>query len=402
MGEPTEAGGGARPRRRSARARAAEGRVIDFSTGTRRPKVAVTGGAGFLGSRLVKALALGDQWEIVVFDLAPAANVPGEVKYRFLDLNLPHADGAVYKLLRDEKPDLVVHLAALRSPSKDTTYTHELNSLGALHVLAAASEAKVPRVVMGSTTFVYGARGDNPNYLTEEHPLRADPQDRFVQDFVEAERHARDFQRRHPDAKCAVLRFAQVLAPEVRDYKTRYLEGPAAMTMLGYDPLLQVLHPEDATSALLMAVETPEARGVFNIAADGVIPLSSALMLYGTLPVPVPHMVAYTLAETAWLLGMGIAPGIHSHYVRYLCCVSNEKAKKVLGWQPKWSTLDTVLTTVRARRARGRILDWSVLEETVRRADYLYEQRVHRRPAPEPPDVKPGKATPRPLRRVSA
>ncbi|MCE7960362.1 MAG: NAD-dependent epimerase/dehydratase family protein, partial [Acidobacteria bacterium ACB2] len=373
-----------------------------FTAGSRRPKVAVTGGAGFLGSRLVKALALRDEWDVVVLDLAPAPNVPGEVSYRFLDLNLPHADGAVYKLLREEKPDLVVHLAALRSPSKDTTYTHELNSLGALHVLAAASEAKIPRVIMGSTTFVYGARGDNPNYLTEEHPLRADPHDRFVMDFVEAERHARDFQRRHPEAKLAVLRFAQVLAPEIRDYKTRYLEGPAAMTLLGYDPLMQVLHPEDATSALLKAVETPEARGVFNIAADGVVPLSSLLMLYGTLPVPVPHMLAYPLAETAWLLGLGVSPGIHVHYVRYLCCVSNEKAKRVLGWQPAWSTLDAVLSTVRARRSRGRVLDWSVLEETVRRADYRYDQRVNRRPRPAPPGVRPGKATPQPLRKVSA
>lgn len=388
-----------RPKRRPRVARA-EGRVIDFSAGGRRPKVAVTGGAGFLGSRLVKALAQRGDWDIVVFDLAPAPNVPGEVRYRFLDLNLPHADGAVYKLLKDEKPDLVVHLAALRSPSRDATYIHELNSLGALHVLAAASEAKVPRVIMGSTSFVYGARGDNPNYLTEDHPLRADAGDRFVQDFVEAERHARDFQKRHPDCKLIVLRFAQVLAPEIRDYKTRYLEGPAALMMLGYDPLVQTLHPEDATSALLKAVYSTEARGVFNIAADGVLPLSSVLMLYGTLPVPVFHSFAYPLVETAWLLGLGMAPGSHAHYIRYLCVVSNEKAKKVLGWQPSWSTIDTVLQTVKARRAKGRALDFQALEEAVRRADYRYQQRVSgRRPAPAP-EARPAKATPPVLRRV--
>ena len=42
--------------------------------------------------------------------------------------------------------------------------------------------------------------------------MRADVSDRFVRDSVEAERHCRDFARRHPDAKVAVLRFAPILA----------------------------------------------------------------------------------------------------------------------------------------------------------------------------------------------
>jgi UDP-glucose 4-epimerase len=387
-------------RRRRPRAERPEGRVIDFAPAQRRPKLAVTGGAGFLGSRLVRALSLRDEWEIVVLDLAPAPNVPADVRYRFLDLNLPQADGAVYKLLKEEKPDVVVHLAALRSPSLDATYVHELNSLGALHVVAAAGEAKVPRVVMGSTTFVYGARGDNPNYLTEDHPLRADAHDRFVQDFVEAEKHARDFQRSHPEAKLTVLRFAQVQAPEVRDYKTRYFEGPAAITLLGYDPLIQVLHPDDATSALLTAVTNPEIRGVFNVAADGVLPLSTVLMLYGTLPIPVPDPFGYAVVEALWLAGLGLAPGVHTSYLRYLCVASNDKAKKLLGWSPQWTTLDTILATVKARKGRGRALDWDALEEAARRARYNLEKKLRsHRTKPEP--ARPAVSAASPFRKVA-
>ena len=363
---------------RARRPRRPRGEVVAFPPSARKPKVAITGGAGFLGSRLVKALALRGDWEIVVLDLAPASNVPVEVRHRFLDLNLPHADGTVYRILKDEAPDVVVHLAAIRSPSLDTTYTHELNSLGALHVLAAAGESKVPKVVMGSTTMVYGARGDNPNFLTEEHRLRADVHDRFVQDFVEAEKHARDHQRNYPGCHVSVLRFAQVHAPEVRDYKAKYFESLFAVTMLGYDPLIQVLHPEDATSALLSAVSTKEIRGVFNVAPEGVLPLSTILLLYGALPVPVPHPLAYPLIEAAWLAGLALAPGIHAHYLRYLCVASNEKARNLLGWTPAWTTLDTVLESAQTHRGQGRILDWGALEEAARRATYRYEQRVRR------------------------
>jgi UDP-glucose 4-epimerase len=368
---------------------------VTFPPPVRRPKVAITGGAGFLGSRLVKALALRGDWDIVVLDLAPAANVPGEVRHRFLDLNLPHADGTLYRILKDEGPDVIVHLAAIRSPSLDTTYTHELNSLGALHVLAAAGESRVPKVVMGSTTMVYGARGDNPNFLTEEHRLRADAQDRFVQDFVEAERHARDHQRNYPDDHVTVLRFAQIHAPEVRDYKAKYFESFFAPTMLGYDPLLQILHPEDATSALLHAVCQPDVRGVFNVAPEGVLPLSSALLLYGALPVPLPHPVAYALIEAAWLAGLGLAPGIHAHYLRYLCVASNDKARKVLGWTPARTTLDTVLESAQAHRGEGRVLDWGALQEAARRASYRYDQRVRTARRPNGAASVPRKPAPR-------
>ena len=387
------------PREKPARRRRG-GTVVDFAPHSgRRPKVAVTGGAGFLGSRLVRSLAARGDRDIVVMDLAPAANAPADVRHRFLDLNLPHSDGTVYKLLKEEKPDILVHLAALRSPTKDFTYVHELNSLGALNVLAAAGEAGVPRVVLGGTTMVYGARGDSPAYLTEAHPLRADIADRFVVDFVEAEKHARDHQRHYPSSRVVILRFAQVLGPDIRDYKTRTFESPAVITMLGYDPVLQFLHPEDATSALVKAVYADEARGAFNIAPDGVVALSSVLMLYGTLPVPVPHPVAYAAIEALWLAGVGVAPGAHAHYLRYTCVAANDKAKRAFGWEPQWTTLETLVETARTRRGEGRALDFDALADTARRAAYHLGQTLKGGP-PGPP---PAEAAPRPAgaRRVA-
>lgn len=366
--------GGRRPR----------GKLVEFPpAGGARPKVAVTGGSGYLGARFVRALAARGSWDVIVLDLAPAANTPAEVRHRFLDLNLPHSDGTVYKILKEERPDVLVHLAGVRSPLRDSVYAHELNSIGTLNVFGAAGEAKVKRLIHYSTTMVYGARGDNPAFLSEEHLMRADVADHFVRDSVEAERHCRDFARRHPDARVAVLRFAPLLAPERRDYRIRYLEGPVALTMLGYDPLMQWLHPDDASEALLRAIDTPGAHGVFNIAPDGVLPLSSVLLLFGTLSVPVPHNLAYVAAEAAWIAGIGTAPGAHAHYLRYPCVAANEKARKVLGFAPRKTTLETVLEVARARRGSGRAVDFGALEEIARMAAYHLEQRM-RRPSSSP------------------
>ncbi len=359
----------------------AGGRVVSFPkprpSPARRSKIVVTGGAGFFGARLVRSLLLRGEHEVVVFDLVPPADMPGEVAHRFLDLNLPFADGTLYKLLLEEKPDVIVHLAQLRSPSHQATYAHELNSIGALHVFAAAGEAKVPRVILGSTSLVYGARGDNPNFLTEDHPLRPDPQDRFVQDFVEAEKHAREHVRRHPETAVQILRFVPLLSPEVRDYRTKLFASPVAWTLLGYDPLIQALHPDDAVEALVHALDRPEVKGVFNVAPEGILPISSVRLFFGSLGIPVPHPLAHALYEAAWLAGVGVMTGVHTDYLRYLCVVSNDKARDVLGFTPRRTTLDCVLETARARFGNGRLVDFGVLAEAAKAADFAYERRVH-------------------------
>ena len=314
------------------------------------------------------------------------------VNGRFLDLNLPHSDGTVYRILKEERPDVLVHLAGVRSPLRDAVYAHELNSIGTLNVFGAAGEAGVKRLIHYSTAMVYGARGDNPAFLTEEHPMRADVSDHFVRDSVEAERHCRDFARRHPEARVAVLRFAPILAAERRDYRIKYLEGPVSLTMLGYDPLMQWLHPDDASDALLRTIDTPGAHGVFNIAPDGVLPLSSTLLLFGTASLPLPHGIAYVAAEAAWIAGFASAPGAHAHYVRYPCVAANEKARKVLGFAPKRTTLETVLEAARARRSEGRAIDFGALEEIARTAAYNLERKMRRPAAPTSPGPTGGES----------
>ena len=378
-----DAGGarGARPRRSGS-----GGRVVRFpkvaDTLTRRPKVVVTGGSGFFGERLVRALLARGDRDVVVFDLVPPADLP-DVKHRFLDLNLPFADGTLFKLLKEERPEAIVHLAQLRSPSHQTTYAHELNSIGALHVFAAAGEAKIPRILLGSTSLVYGARGDNPNFLTEDHPLQPDAEDRFVRDFVEAESHARSHVRRHPDARVQILRFVPLLSPEVRDYRTRLFAAPFSWQLMGYDPLLQALHPDDAVDALVRALDRPEAQGVFNIAPEGVVPLSTVRLLFGSLGIPVPHPLGYALYEAAWLAGVGLMPGVHAHYLRYLCVVDDAKARRLLGFTARKTTREVVLETARARFGAGRLVDFDAVADAARSARYTFEQRVHPRPRAE-------------------
>ena len=68
-----------------------------------------------------------------------------------------------------------MHAAFFTNPRRDATYAHELESIGTLNLLAAAAAAGVRHVVLRSFTAVYGARGQNPNFLTEDRPLQPNP-----------------------------------------------------------------------------------------------------------------------------------------------------------------------------------------------------------------------------------
>ena len=96
---------------------------------------------------------------------------------------------------------------------------------------------RCPPLVVASTTMVYGPRADNPNFLTEDHPLRGHPDAHNVQNRVEAEQLVAAWRARHPAVEVSVLRPCWIAGPSYEDAVTRYFSRGVVPTLLGYDPL---------------------------------------------------------------------------------------------------------------------------------------------------------------------
>jgi UDP-glucose 4-epimerase len=306
------------------------------------PRIAVTGTASFLGGRILRRLveARGADAVVAVDISAPPATLHG-VRHRMVDLTLPGADRRLVETFQEEGVDTVVHAAFFTNPHRDAAYAHELESIGTLHLAAAASASGVRHLLVRSFTAVYGARGRNPNFLTEDE--RPDPRPRlaWVRDKLEAEEHAFGFSRRYPTLGVSVLRMAPLFGPGVHTFYTRLFSKRVVPVVLGYDPLVQLLHPEDA----LDAVDAALARGpsgVLNVVPAGTITLLTALHLSDKLTVPVPHVVAYPLADFWWATGVGEAPGDFVDYVRFLFVADGEKARREIGFEPRYSSRDAV------------------------------------------------------------
>lgn len=314
-------------------------------------RTAVTGIGSFIGSRVLRRLAEKHGADrVVAVDVAAPPRGLG-VRRREIDLTKPGSDQRLLDAFREEEIGTVLHAAFLTSPRRDTGYAHELESIGTLNLLAAAAAAGVGQVVLRSFTALYGASGQNPAFLTEDRPLQPDPSLAWARDKLEAEQHAASFARRYPDMKVTVLRFAPLFGPRVRTFYTTIFDRRVVPVVMGYDPLLQLLHPDDAVTATEAALERAP-RGAINVVPKAPIPLLTAVHLAEKIPAPVPHPMAYLLGDLLWATGLGPAPGAFAHYARFGFVADGERAERDLGFVPRHSSRDAVLAYVSYRKPR--------------------------------------------------
>lgn len=312
--------------------------------------VALTGADGFLGKRLL--LRLEDDPEVArvrVLDVRCPDLDLKKTEFHRIDLTRPTSDQEMAAALLGA--DALVHLAFLQRPVHNTAWAHELESAGTMLVLNACAEAGTPRLVVGSTTLVYGPSATNPNFLTEDHPFPAHASCAFLDDKVEAERQVRRFREKHPRVRVTVLRMAPIVGPTVRNMVTGYLDRRVAPVAMGFDPLLQFLHEDDAVDALRLALDS-EASGEFNIVGGGVIPLSQALRAAGCVRAPVPHRVARSVASALWTAQISRTPAGLTDHLRHLCVADGGRAQRMLGFTARHSTASAVHAFAGTRRLR--------------------------------------------------
>jgi UDP-glucose 4-epimerase len=312
--------------------------------------VAVTGTSSFVGQNLLGLLDDDPAIDrVVAIDVKPPSTGK-KTRFYEVDLTQPAAEARLAEILAAERVRTLVHLAFHTSPSHATAYAHELESIGTMHLLVAARQARVRKVVMGSLTLLYGAHPSNPNFIGEHQPLRAPKREPFFADKIEAEAELGRFAERS-EALVTVLRTALILGPTVKSFLTRYLARRLVMTMMGFDPLLQFVHEIDVLAAFKLAVDR-DLPGTFNVCGDGVLPLSTVIKLAGRVAFPVPHPLAEPINTVAWMAQLAPVPSTFLPYLRFLCVADGARARDVMGFRPAHTTREALTDFVSAQRLR--------------------------------------------------
>jgi UDP-glucose 4-epimerase len=279
--------------------------------------------------------------KIVCLDTSSPPTLGIKSRYYELDLVRADAEERVTEVFGAESVDTVVHLALLDSPSRETALSHELEGVGTMQVLNACRRARIHKLVVRSFAWLYGARATNPAFLSERHALRARHADPYFQDKLAVEEQLARFGQPGQGRVVTVLRTAPIIGPTVDNFIARYLRQPRIPTVLGFDPLWQFLHEADAVSALQLAVNV-DASGVFNLASDGVLPLSMAIRLVGRRSLPLPRSLLGPALGALWLAKRGDAPPAILDYLQYACVVDTAQAKRRLGFVPVFSTREAL------------------------------------------------------------
>lgn len=298
--------------------------------------ICITGTSRYWGERLARRLEGEGRGPIIGLDTRRPKSRYGRVKTFTVDFK----DPGLVDLLVKEKVKTAVHLHFVPK-TRRSELAFQDNVLGTMNFFAACAKAGVKKIIFKSSARVYGARADNPLYLREDRFLRADPVFQYTRDLLDIEMFANGFRRRHPKITFTTLRFSGVVGPTAKTPWTLYLRDRVVPTMLGFDPLCQVIHEDDVEGVLRHAV-LGNFRGSYNAAADGVFYLSQAIRKAGRQPLPVLMPLTAPLFSAARRLGLVRFAPFELDYLKFPWLVDTERMKSEMRFTPRHSGDDAL------------------------------------------------------------
>jgi UDP-glucose 4-epimerase len=132
------------------------------------------------------------------------------------------------------------------------------------------------------------------------------------------------------------------VGPTIRNFYTKLLTPQVVPAVMGYDPLMQYLHEDDAIAALLKAVRE-DHPGAYNIVGDGTLYFSDVIRLGGKLSLPVPHFLGYPAANALFNVQLSVVPGAFLDYFRYAWVADARKMRDAFGFAPQFTSRGALL-----------------------------------------------------------
>ncbi len=324
--------------------------------------VAVTGPTGEIGKAVVAALERSAEVTRVIgmarrpFD--PAARGWKKVSYRRGDVL---DRDAVAELVGEA--DVVVHLAfvIMGGPRESAG----VNLEGSRNVFEATVSAGVERLVYASSVAAYGFHAQNPQPLTEDVPARGSESLYYSAQKAQVEKLLAEVLLGGSTA-AYVLRPCIVGGPDATllidslpyTQISKRLPRPL-LQMLEKLPLLkpilpdpgvqfQLVHHDDVAGAMRSAVLGRGEPGVYNLAGAGVLTVSDLARELGWHALAVPELSVDALAEVLGRLDFLPAEAQWVSAFREPVIMATTKARRELGWRPRYSALQTLRQTIAA------------------------------------------------------
>ncbi len=301
--------------------------------------VLVTGVSRYVGGRLAAELSADPSIERVIgVDVVPPTTDVGRTEFVRADIRNP----IIAKVIASAGVDTVAHLSVIATPfgAGGRAAMKEINVIGTMQLLAACQKApSVKRLIVKSTTSVYGSSARDPALFTENMQPRELPRSGYAKDSVEVEGYVRGFGRRRPDVTVTLLRFANFIGPRIDTPLVRYFSLPIVPRVFGFDPRIQFVHEDDGMAVLRAAV-VDDHRGTFNVAGAGVLLLSQAIRRAGRTSLQVPSPAVSFAGSLFRRAGLVDFSPEQLRFLQFGRGVDTTRLGEDFGFTPRYTTLE--------------------------------------------------------------
>jgi UDP-glucose 4-epimerase len=227
----------------------------------------------------------------------------------------------------------------------DPTGSYDVNVRGTRHLLDHCVHHGVEKLVVLSSSYVYGASPENAYSLDEDSPLSASRSLPEIRDLVEVDTLASALLWRDPQLLTCVLRPVGVLGHYVHSVIGRYLRERRVPTVIGFDPMMQFIHEEDLSDAIALTLGRG-LQGVFNVAGPGEVPLHTAIHESGGMAIAMPELVMRPLCAQLYRWGLAPYPPGAIDYLKYPVTVSGKRFADASGFRCRFG-LEEIFGSVR-------------------------------------------------------
>ncbi|MGR3363915.1 MAG: SDR family oxidoreductase [Maritimibacter harenae] len=296
-------------------------------------RILVTGAAGMVGRALIGALPMED---LVATDLDRGV-LPEGVAFRRMDVTGNDPDGVIGEV----RPDVVVHLASIVTPPPGMTreQAFAVDVTGTRNVLDACIRHGVRRIVVTSSGAAYGYHPDNSVPLTEDAPVRGNPEFAYADHKRQVEEMLARARTDHPGLEQVVLRVGTVLGAGVENQITALFHRPRLLAIRGADSPFVFIWTRDLARIVARAA-TDGPAGIYNVAGDGWLTVDDLARQLGKPLLRLPAWLLKAVLAVAHPLGLIQYGPEQVRFLQYRPVLANERLKSVFGYVPELSSAE--------------------------------------------------------------
>lgn len=302
----------------------------------KKPNILITGAAGYIGSIVCEKVADNRKefGTVVGLDLRePSAN------RKFSKINYISDDIRSKKIgdyLREHQIDVVVHLAAIVSPTKTMSreFLHDVEVNGTRNLLDACVAANVQQFIVTSSGAAYGYHPDNPDWLDETAPLRGNPEFAYSDHKRQIEEMLAEFRATHPQMRQLIFRPGTILGANVNNQITNLFKKPVVLGLRGADSLFVFIWDNDVAAVILDGIRNGKS-GIFNLAGDGTLSMPEIATILGKPYVSLPVSIVKSALYLLKLLNLTQYGPEQVNFIRYRPVLDNKRLKSEFGYIPQ-------------------------------------------------------------------